>query len=83
MDDYNCIPIMNTDYIIAIEASIAAGKVIMEIYQKDFQIDFKNDNSPLTEADTAANTIIMDYLKKTNIPIISEENKQISYAIRK
>ena len=71
------------NYIIAIEASIAAGKVIMGIYEKDFQIDFKIDNSPLTEADTAANTIIMDYLKKTNIPIISEENKQISYAIRK
>ena len=71
------------NYIIAIEASIAAGKVIMGIYEKDFQIDFKIDNSPLTEADTAANTIIMDYLKKTNIPIISEENKQISYTIRK
>ncbi len=71
------------NYIIAIEASIAAGKVIMGIYEKDFQIDFKSDNSPLTEADTAANTIIMDYLKKTNIPIISEENKQIPYAIRK
>ena len=33
------------NYIIAIEASIAAGKVIMGIYEKDFQIDFKNDNS--------------------------------------
>ena len=70
-------------YSVAIESSIAAGKVIMGIYEKDFQIDFKNDNSPLTEADMAANTVIMDYLKKTNIPIISEENKQISYAIRK
>jgi len=71
------------NYIVAIEASIAAGKVIIGIYEKDFQIDFKSDNSPLTEADTAANTVIMNYLKKTNIPIISEENKQISYAIRK
>ena len=70
-------------YSVAIESSIAAGKVIMGIYEKDFQIDFKNDNSPLTEADMAANTVIMDYLKKTNIPIISEENKQIPYAIRK
>lgn len=68
---------------IAIEAAIAAGKVIMEIYQKDFQVDFKNDDSPLTEADTAANAVIMDYLKKTIIPIISEENKQIFYNIRK
>lgn len=74
---------MKDDYIIAIEASIAAGKVIMEIYQKDFQVDFKNDNSPLTEADTAANAVIMDYLSKTNIPIISEENKEIPYSNRK
>ncbi len=74
---------MKDDYIIAIEASIAAGKVIMEIYQKDFQIDFKNDSSPLTEADTAANTIIMKYLNTTDTPIISEENKQIPYKIRK
>lgn len=74
---------MKDNYIIAIEASIAAGKVIMEIYRKDFQIDFKNDNSPLTEADTVANTVIMEYLKKTNIPIISEENRQIPYTIRK
>ena len=74
---------MEKDYIIAIEACIAAGKVIMEIYEKDFQIDFKNDNSPVTEADTAANSIIMQYLNKTHIPIISEENKQIPYSIRK
>lgn len=74
---------MEDNYILAVEASIAAGEVIMEIYKKDFLIDFKNDNSPLTEADTAANSVIMQYLKKTNIPIISEENKQIPYAIRK
>lgn len=74
---------MNDNYCIAIEASIAAGKVIMEIYKKDFQVDFKNDSSPLTEADTAANTVIMEYLNKTDIPIISEENKQIPYFVRK
>lgn len=74
---------MNENYILAIEAAIEAGKVIMEIYDKDFQIDFKNDNSPLTEADTKANSVLMDYLIKTGIPIISEENKQIPYQIRK
>ena len=74
---------MNKNYILAIEAAIEAGKFIMEIYDKDFQIDFKNDNSPLTEADTKANTLIMEYLNQTEIPIISEENKQIPYQIRK
>lgn len=74
---------MKNDYSIAIEASIEAGKVIMSIYEKDFQIDFKNDDSPLTEADTAANSIIMKYLNKTDIPIISEENKQTLFETRK
>ena len=74
---------MKNDYFIAIEAAIEAGKVIMTIYERDFQIDFKNDESPLTEADTAANSVIMKYLNKTDTPIISEENKQILYTIRK
>jgi 3'(2'), 5'-bisphosphate nucleotidase len=82
MEDYK-FSSMKDNYIIAIEAAIEAGKVIMAIYEKDFQIDFKNDASPLTEADTAANAVIMEYLKQTNIPIISEENKQIPYQFRK
>jgi len=62
-----------------------AGEAIMEIYQKDFEIEYKDNNSPLTEADLKANDIICKALKKSypNIPIISEENKQIDYEIRK
>ncbi len=67
----------------AIEASIEAGKEIIKIYNKDFDIEFKNDNSPLTTADKRANDIINSYLLKTDIPIISEENKQTDYAVRK
>ena len=39
-----------------------AGDAIMEIYDKDFQIDYKDDKSPLTEADTKSNEIICDAL---------------------
>ncbi|WP_191601012.1 3'(2'),5'-bisphosphate nucleotidase CysQ [Marinomonas algicola] len=55
--------------------SIEAGKVIMEIYKKDFQIDFKADESPLTEADQAANEVIVTALQSLtpSIPILSEE----------
>ena len=31
-----------------------AGNAIMAIYQRDFDIEAKQDNSPLTEADLAA-----------------------------
>ncbi|AWH85117.1 3'(2'),5'-bisphosphate nucleotidase [Flavobacterium album] len=74
---------MNQNYKTAIEASIVAGKAIMEIYEKDFAVDYKEDASPLTEADQAANAVIMEYLVTTGIPVISEENKQLPYDERK
>ena len=68
---------------IAIKAAIAAGNEIMEVYNsEDFQIENKEDDSPLTKADLKANAIINSYLKETNIPIISEENKQLEYSER-
>jgi 3'(2'), 5'-bisphosphate nucleotidase len=62
-----------------------AGKKIMEIYATDFEVYSKDDKSPLTEADKAANEIICRELKTLtpNIPILSEENKKIDYSERK
>ena len=62
-----------------------AGDAIMEIYARDFQIDYKDDNSPLTEADTKSNEIICEALEKVypEIPILSEENKAEEYEVRK
>ena len=69
---------------IAIRGALGAGKAIEEIYElKDFQISSKSDDSPLTIADKKANNIINNVLRPSGIPIISEENKQIDYEIRK
>lgn len=61
-----------------------AGDAIMTIYKKDFTVEYKDDKSPLTEADIKSNEIICSALAKLypNIPIMSEENKQIEYKIR-
>lgn len=67
----------------AIKASLKAGEIIMEVYNSAIEVTYKDDKSPLTEADKKANDIINSFLKPTNIPIISEENKQIDYSIRK
>ena len=67
----------------AIEAAIKAGEAIMEIYDSVFEVEYKEDNSPLTEADKRSNSIINSFLMPTKIPIISEENKQIDFANRK
>jgi 3'(2'), 5'-bisphosphate nucleotidase len=62
-----------------------AGIAIMSIYKKDFNIEYKDDKSPLTQADLKANDIICKALIELypNIPIMSEENKEISYDVRK
>lgn len=67
----------------AINAAVAAGAVIMEVYNGDLEISYKADDSPLTIADRRANEVIMMHLKNTGIPVISEENKQIPYQDRK
>ena len=68
----------------AITAALEAGKVILEIYNSnDFEVEFKDDNSPLTKADRAAHEVIMAHLRATDIPVLSEEGKSIPYPIRK
>jgi len=69
---------------IAIEASLEAGKAILDIYHSgEFDIEIKGDNSPLTRADIASHNVIMSFLKKTGIPVLSEEGRDISYQERK
>ncbi|RXJ85288.1 3'(2'),5'-bisphosphate nucleotidase [Arcobacter sp. CECT 8985] len=65
--------------------ALEAGKLTMKVYNKDFQVDYKDDKSPLTEADIKSNELICKSLNKLypNIPIMSEENKQVDYEIRK
>ena len=72
----------------SIETSYLAGDKILEIYNDNnykSSIEIKKDASPLTIADKASNSVIVDSLKKiTNeIPILSEEEKEIDYSIRK
>ena len=53
-----------------------AGEAIMQIYQKDFSVEVKEDQSPLTEADLASHHLICNELSKLypDIPILSEES---------
>ena len=58
-----------------IKISHEAGIIIMDIYRNKFEINHKNDNSPVTNADRNAEDFILKKLKKIfpDIPIISEE----------
>jgi 3'(2'), 5'-bisphosphate nucleotidase len=68
---------------LCIHASLVAGKAILEIYNSDFSVEHKDDKSPLTEADKQSHLAIVEVLKGTNIPILSEEGRDIPYEERK
>lgn len=62
----------------------AAGDAIMQVYETDFNVLNKADNSPLTQADLAAHQVIIQALAALtpSIPVLSEESDHISYATR-
>ncbi len=69
----------------AIQAAIKAGQEILKIYDDpnaDFSIEKKADQSPLTIADRISHNVISEWLRQTNIPVLSEEGKDIPYAER-
>ena len=59
------------------DLAIQAGQVIMNIYETDFSVDYKEDASPLTMADKQANAVIVEGLGKhfPQAAILSEEVK--------
>jgi 3'(2'), 5'-bisphosphate nucleotidase len=69
--------------LLAIQASVDAGKEIKTIYHSEYSIDYKKDQSPLTIADIAANRIICEQLAESQLPLISEENRTVDYNVRK
>lgn len=69
---------------IAIRAALDAGVEIINVYDSDdFNIELKGDDSPLTRADKISNDIINSFLIPTGIPIISEENRQTDFEVRR
>ena len=67
-----------------IEIAIEAGAEIIKIYNSDYTVSYKDDQSPLTDADKASNQIIVDSLKEiSDYPLISEEEKEVPFESRK
>jgi 3'(2'), 5'-bisphosphate nucleotidase len=67
-----------------LDIAIRAGQKILEIYEKDFEVDFKVDGSPLTLADQSAHALIQAALEKLDplIPVLSEESTQAVFQQR-
>ncbi|MBS9402907.1 3'(2'),5'-bisphosphate nucleotidase CysQ [Halomonas sp. TRM85114] len=67
-----------------LEGVHAAGREVLAIYQRDFTVETKADQSPLTEADMAAHHALVALLESVSpgVPILSEESGEIPFATR-
>ena len=65
--------------------SVNAGNAILKEYKSNIKIEKKDDSSPVTKADLISNEIINESLEKLtpDIPIVSEENSNVSFKKRK
>jgi 3'(2'), 5'-bisphosphate nucleotidase len=67
----------------AIQAAMLASAEILKIYEGAFSVAYKEDESPLTQADQNAHHCISRILAFTGIPLLSEEGIPIPYGERK
>lgn len=67
----------------AIRAAFHAGIEIMKVYDTPFEVTHKSDETPLTAADQNAHRVIAEALKPTEIPVLSEEGRDIPYEERR
>ena len=62
-----------------------AHREILEVYNSNFRVDTKADNTPITDADRRANDVIIEGLTKidSSLPILSEEEKIPTFEVRR
>jgi 3'(2'), 5'-bisphosphate nucleotidase len=64
----------------SILAAVSAGAAILDVYRSsEFEIEQKADKSPLTLADRRSHDVIVNCLTKFDLPILSEEGRDIPY----
>jgi len=68
---------------LSVNAALKAGEEILRIYNTDFDIETKSDNTPVTLADRTSGDCINAVLADSGIPVISEESDILDYSIRR
>ena len=67
--------------------AVAAGEAVLDLYHsaRDLRVDWKADDSPLTEADRRAHELIVRELGRLTpvLPVLSEESEAVPAAVRR
>lgn len=67
----------------SIIAAVLAGDEILKIYDTNFDVELKDDKTPVTQADRNSSDKIIKLLAQFNIPVLSEEGEIPDYETRK
>lgn len=62
-----------------------AGRRVLEIYEKDVDVEYKDDASPLTQADMAAHRALTALVEEMtpDVPVLSEESGDVPWEERR
>jgi 3'(2'), 5'-bisphosphate nucleotidase len=68
-----------------VKVADAASEKVLHIYESNFKVEYKEDQSPITAADIASHEVIIHGLRNISrdIPILSEEGKSIPWEERR
>lgn len=71
-------------YLIAVHAATEAAEIVLNYFRtQDLGLTLKSDNSPVTKADLKSSEYIINRLKETGIPVLSEEGNEVDFEKRK
>jgi len=74
---------MKRELDIARQIALEAGKVVLEVYAKDFAVSYKGPRDPVTDADARANALIVKALREAfpDDGVVAEESEDKSDAL--
>ncbi len=59
-----------------VDAALAGGRAVLAVYATDFDVETKQDNTPVSQADRDAEEVIVKHLQSAfpDVPIVAEES---------
>jgi 3'(2'), 5'-bisphosphate nucleotidase len=72
---------VNAELAVLLRIASDAAKVVMEVYARPFDVEFKGPQDPVTEADKLANALICEQLEREfpGVPIVAEESDPATF----
>lgn len=72
---------MKAELQVLLDIARDAARVVMSVYARPFEVEFKGPQDPVTEADRLANTLICERLEQAfpGVPIVAEESDPATF----